>query len=637
MLNAKQKFGELIRVQREHRDVTQEVIAHLEQGLRLPKPEMLARICQALDIPKAHWERFLVSDFQDRLDFEEQLGELSGRLLSLDGHDETSASSADRARKILFSTEVSYSQSQAHDLFNSVLIFYGVRPTARAFFDRYFTSGSFASTAKFAEAVAVYQKDAVRLFSTLEAAYLELNSTIDLSKKLLPLEKRDITSYSNRAEWKIPMEIADERLPYLGYISAARVKEEQSEREQLKRFLVELAEKFKNDSPAHVISGIAEKTKRRMDTLLRKFDTNFEHGLFSPLWAPDTDVVEREAARLAPKTEDELRAMAEAQDSAMKNLASYLSSDFLDVYVATSMRSDADFVSVNAFVKSLFHHPDVRPLKLRYFNPTQSWIDDRIAKGLVEALMLRRASVTIYMAQKSDTFGKDSEASVALGQGKPVIVYVPRLTFPDGTLDTESLFKKSKGDLLATLTATEARDVDESVDEQALFAKILTSRLQALDNAALGLLAQSHWADFDLKEEEKRIVEEHRQRYREWIAQCVRDGKSDVDIAPIGDAIVGIFVANAIVFENRAKMFREIHPLALQVILSSGVLNGILVVRTVAQCGEILSRLIRNELELTLSKEKMNYRLVEKLTASTIRVISRHMLLRHAFSAHYTT
>ena len=65
-------------------------------------------------------------------------------------------------------------------------------------------------------------------------------------------------------------------------------------------------------------------------------------------------------------------------------------------------------------------------LNLRYFNPTQSWIDDRIAKGLVEALMLRRATVTIYMAQKTDTFGKDSEASVALGQGRPVIVYVPK-------------------------------------------------------------------------------------------------------------------------------------------------------------------------------------------------------------------
>jgi hypothetical protein len=58
---------------------------------------------------------------------------------------------------------------------------------------------------------------------------------------------------------------------------------------------------------------------------------------------------------------------------------------------------------------------------------------------LVEALMLRRASLTIYMAQKEDTFGKDSEASVALGQGKPVVVFVPKLIAPELGIDSEPL------------------------------------------------------------------------------------------------------------------------------------------------------------------------------------------------------
>jgi hypothetical protein len=548
--------------------------------------------------------------------------------------DETSAASADRARKVLFGS--THSQSQAHDLFNSVLMFYGIPPTSRAFFDRYFTPASFASVEKFAAAVGTYQKDAVRLFSTFEAAYRLLNSPDRLLERLTPLEKRETTPYSDRAEWQLPKEIENDRLPYLGYISAARVKGEQNEREQLRRFLLELAEKFRTDSPSTVVASIPEKTKRRMDSLLRKFNTNFEHGLFSPLWAPDTDVVLREADRLAPKSEAELRVMEEAQEAALKNLAFYLSSDFLDVYVATSMRSDADFVSVNAFAKSLFQHAEVRPLKLRYFNPTQSWIDDRIAKGLVEALMLRRAAVTIYMAQKSDTFGKDSEASVALGQGKPVIVYVPRLAFPDGSLDTESLFKRSKAELLGMLSPEDRSDIDDGVDEQSLFAKILSSRLSALDAAALSVLVQNHWADFDLIEEEKRIPEDLRQTYRNWVGESVERGTSSISIDGIREAVVGVFVANAITFENRARMFREIHPLALQVILSSGVLNGILVVRTVDQCGQILSRLIRNELELELEKEAMNYRLVERLTGSTIRVISKHMLLRHAFSAHYS-
>ena len=61
--------------------------------------------------------------------------------------------------------------------------------------------------------------------------------------------------------------------------------------------------------------------------------------------------------------------------------------------------------------------------------------------------MLRRADFAIYMAQKSDTFGKDSEASVALGQGKPVIVYVPRLSVPEVGLDSALLSLKSKKEL----------------------------------------------------------------------------------------------------------------------------------------------------------------------------------------------
>lgn len=147
----------------------------------------------------------------------------------------------------------------------------------------------------------------------------------------------------------------------------------------------------------------------------RKFDPSSRHSLFSPLFLPDPDQLERKADQIGPKVETDLERMAATQAIAQQNLAHYLSADYLDLYVATSMRSDADFVSVNRFVTALFKHDAVRVLKLRYFNPTQSWIDDRVAKGLVEALMLKRASLTIYMAQKEDTFGKDSEASVALG------------------------------------------------------------------------------------------------------------------------------------------------------------------------------------------------------------------------------
>jgi hypothetical protein len=296
----------------------------------------------------------------------------------------------------------------------------------------------------------------------------------------------------------------------------------------------------------------------------------------------------------------------------------------MDVYVATSMRTDADYVSVDQFVKALFADDRVRPLKLRYFNPTQSWVEDRIAKGLVEALMLKRASITVYMAQKSDTFGKDSEASVALGQGKPVIVYVPKLTLGDGSVDTEVLFRTPRGEL-----ARLAKD-------EAVVGVILTAKLQkSTDEDIVDAIAR-HWADFDLYGEATRVADGARAEYRQFLDEVIR-GEAKPVPSGIRRDVVRILVATAIRFESSAKIFREIHPLALQVILSTGVLNGILVVRSVGQCAKILADLLRNALDLDLTKDEQNYRLVERTTGSTVRVISRHQLLRNAFERHYRT
>jgi hypothetical protein len=249
--------------------------------------------------------------------------------------------------------------------------------------------------------------------------------------------------------------------------------------------------------------------------------------------------------------------------------------------------------------------------------------------------MLRRASVTIYMAQKSDTFGKDSEASVALGQGKPVIVFVPRLTFPDGANDSEQLFRKERHELLGMLSEADKEDVDDETDHVGLFAKVLQNQLMSLDDAALAEIARTHWADFDLMEEQLRIPADRRENYRVWLRACIDGSAPSAALSDLRVEFVGMLISNSITFERRATLFRDIHPLALQVILASGILNGILVVRTVTQCANVLSRLIRNDLELDLTRDDHNYRLVERTTGSTIRVISRHRLLLNAFAIYY--
>jgi hypothetical protein len=474
------------------------------------------------------------------------------------------------------------------------------------------------------------------MFSTLTEAYRVMNSCNDLKALLAPLQPRDLSPFHARTEWDCIEEVEDGRLPDLGYISAARVRQQDAERMVVSGFLERLATSVRAKGRS-ATDEITEKTRRKMDALLRKFDSSIKHGLFSPLFAADADELEREAKRLAPRTNDELSRIASTQAIGMKNLAHYLAADHMDMYVATSMREDADFVSVNHFVRTLFATDEVRPLKLRYFNPTQSWIDDRIAKGLVEALMLRRAAMTIYMAQKSDSFGKDCEASVALGQGNPVIVYVPKLKLAEQGADTEELFRRPRSELVAMLVQAnvDRNDIDDALDDVALVSKLLHARLESADDQSLADAVRHHWADFDLYGEAIRIEDvDLRARYRTWLDDVTKRRASTMP-ADLRGELIGILVAVAIRFENRAKLFREIHPLALQVILSSGVLNGILVVRSVEQCASILASLVKNDLNLTLEKDESNYRLVEVATQSTVRVISRHQLLKNAFDAYH--
>ena len=99
----------------------------------------------------------------------------------------------------------------------------------------------------------------------------------------------------------------------------------------------------------------------------------------------------------------------------------------MDVYFATSMRKRWEYEDLFDFVKTLMAHPELADLRLRHFDPTQAYTDNRVNKGLVESLMLKRARCTVYSVQDTDTLGKDSELAATLAQGKPVIAYVPTI------------------------------------------------------------------------------------------------------------------------------------------------------------------------------------------------------------------
>ena len=95
----------------------------------------------------------------------------------------------------------------------------------------------------------------------------------------------------------------------------------------------------------------------------------------------------------------------------------------LDVYVATSMRSRADFRLIADFCEDIFKAEELQGFNLRHFDPTLSAAEHHEDKGLIECLMVKCAKVLILYAGERDSYGKDSEAAMALSLGKPVIIY----------------------------------------------------------------------------------------------------------------------------------------------------------------------------------------------------------------------
>jgi len=97
----------------------------------------------------------------------------------------------------------------------------------------------------------------------------------------------------------------------------------------------------------------------------------------------------------------------------------------LDVYVATSMRVQNDFINMARECNKIFGDSRLKSFYVRYFDPTLSAANNHLEKGVLECIMVDNAKVVLYLAEEKDTWGKMVEASRALHQGKPLIIYAP--------------------------------------------------------------------------------------------------------------------------------------------------------------------------------------------------------------------
>lgn len=287
-----------------------------------------------------------------------------------------------------------------------------------------------------------------------------------------------------------------------------------------------------------------------------------------------TDNPADSAALALKKRRDEV-----VRKAAINHIA-YLASDHLDVYVATSMRERHEFSAIQRLVSDIFAHAALAPLKLRWFDPTQAVCPHRIDKGLSEGLMLRRATCTIYLAQESDTLGKDSELASTLAQGKPVVAYIPQI-------DTAFIQQH--------LAALKAANPNQSE------AETLLKQLELFDSGAA-------WRD---------------PQVREW---CTAPTSID------RDALLSRLEAKMSAhYEKRAQTLKESHPLGIQVNLATGVANGVLVVRTVATCAQLVRNIVTHKLEFDLIENTGHTELRERISGCIFRVVTRDEMLTNTF------
>ena len=313
--------------------------------------------------------------------------------------------------------------------------------------------------------------------------------------------------------------------------------------------------------------------------------------------------------------------LSKVSKKGLKNTDIYLTWDYMDIYIATSMRNKTEFYQTYDFIKNIFNNKKLNELKLRFFDPTQSKCNNRIDKGLVEGLMLKRVFATIYMVQESDTMGKDSELAATLAQGKPVIAYVPKI-------DIEKF-----SDEIKNYPFSYFKETFDFLDFKNVFGN------ENFKNEIMKKIKNHKDVIRDFKEYILKI-EEGSEKNNEKLKGLMlwQSKKSDQlknNFKKFKDLITIISVGKYCNFEDRARILKELHPLAIQIVLESGVANGVLVVRDEEECVKLLCNLITNNVKFIIKEiEKENWKitvLFEKDTGCPFRVVTNNIKITNSF------
>ena len=106
------------------------------------------------------------------------------------------------------------------------------------------------------------------------------------------------------------------------------------------------------------------------------------------------------------------------------------------------------------------------------------------------------------------------------------------------------------------------------------------------------------------------------------------------------EAAMALSLGKPVIFycdeERRSRFYRDVHPLSRLVDFNTGVAVGAVVTSNLLDVPKLLRRMLCNEMEYELVREKKNYlKLKERLTQSVVRVQTNNTLLRETFWNHY--
>jgi hypothetical protein len=345
--------------------------------------------------------------------------------------------------------------------------------------------------------------------------------------------------------------------------------------------------------------------------------------MWDSLTDKEVDTFKSQVQDLGKSISDLIGQAKSEREKGIRNSVKYLTWDYLDVYVATSMRQQWEFQETHDFVGKVFGS-HLKDLPLRWFDPTQSYEESVLDKGLLEGLMLKRADCTIYMAQELDTLGKDSELAATLAQGKPVIAFVRTVNLAE---EVEKLRERP-------VRYFRQRILNLMAD--GFFDKTDNRRKMREGATEVGITL----TDDQIKQEPKKLLEfvdsfEGSRKFR-LIGREEEDFRKEH--ADQFDFLIRFLCAvERVAADNRADTMKAKHPLALQVNLASGVANGVLVARSPEECAYLVRGIVTRSLKFTIEKlqdgrgQTLGIVLRESKTKSVFRFVTSNECLTNSF------